>query len=570
MAKKPNVILVLTDDQGYGDLACTGNKHIKTPCLDDFYNESAHFTDFHVAPLCAPTRGGIMSGRSALRNGVWATCWGRSIMNKNDYTLANLFSDNGYATGLFGKWHLGDNYPYRPQDRGFQRVVAHKGGGVGQTPDFWGNNYFDDCYFVNGEPTKFDGYCTDVWFDCAKNFISENKQKPFFAYIATNAPHSPYLVAEKYSNKYENNPEIVEPAFYGMIENIDENFGALRKFLQKNNLEDDTIIIFMTDNGTSGGCYCDAETEHVTAGYNAGMRGKKGSNYDGGHRVPFFIRYKNGNITKGDINGLAMHLDIMPTLAELCGLSFPKVFSGDGISLGKTLLENSPIPERVAFEQLHQWTHIPPKWKNAVMTNRWRLINGTELYDIKADPSQKNDVSTKHPDVVASLRAEHEKWWAEVEPQMHKYNAITLGNKAENPTRLDAMDVLGDVAWSQNQVAAALCSAGQWAVEYAEKGDYKFTICRWPEELNNAIENGLQAAEIKTPAPYHVVSPKSINVTEVSLEVNGKIYSAKADGEKASITVHIPGSGEDFLNAKMSCSDGVIRGAYYVYVEKIN
>ncbi len=569
MQKKPNVILLLTDDQGYGDLACTGNKYIKTPCLDDFYTESAHFTDFHVAPLCAPTRGGIMSGRSALRNGVWATCWGRSIMNKSDYTLANLFSDNGYATGLFGKWHLGDNYPYRPQDRGFQRVVAHKGGGVGQTPDFWGNNYFDDYYFVNGEPTKFDGYCTDVWFDCAKDFISENKDKPFFAYIATNAPHSPYLVAEKYSKKYENNPEIVEPAFYGMIENIDENFGALRKFLQTNNLEDDTILIFMTDNGTSGGCMCDAQTEHVIAGYNAGMRGKKGSNYEGGHRVPFFIRYKNGNITKGDINGLAMHLDIMPTLAELCGLTLPKVFSGDGISLGKTLLENLPIPERVAFEQLHQWTHIPPKWKNAVMTNRWRLINGTELYDIKLDPSQKNDVSAQHPEVVENLRAEHENWWDEVEPSMHKYNAITLGAKSENPTRLDAMDVLGDVAWSQSQVAAALCSAGQWAVEYAEKGDYKFTICRWPEELDNALLNGLPDAEVKTPAPYHVLEPKSISINEVRLEVNGKTYKAKADGEKASMTVHIPGSGEDFLSAKMKCSDGITRGAYYVYVEKL-
>ncbi|MFI3170142.1 MAG: arylsulfatase [Faecalibacterium sp.] len=571
--KQPNVIFVLTDDQGYGELGCTGNPWIQTPCIDAFHAESAHFTDYHVSPLCAPSRGGLMSGRSPLRNGVWATCWGRSILSRAEYTLANLFEDNGYATGMFGKWHLGDNYPYRPQDRGFQRVVAHKGGGVGQTPDFWGNNYFDDTYFANGEPTKYDGYCTDVWFDCAKQFIREQHaagDKPFFAYIATNAPHSPYLVEEKYSKKYEGNPDIVEPAFYGMIENIDENFGALRTMLQTLGIEDDTILIFMTDNGSSG-CGTFDENEHLVRGYNAGMRGKKVSNYEGGHRVPFFIRYANGNLTQGDIDGLAIHLDFIPTLAEVCGLPLPERFHGDGISLGGALLRGEAIPtDRVAFQQLHQWTHTPPKWENAVMKNRWRLINGVELYDLSTDPSQKQDVSADYPAVVAELRAAHEAWWAEVDPEMHKYNALLLGDLHENPTRLDSMDVLGDVAWNQNHVAAAVQSCGIWAVEYAAAGKYRFTISRWPEELEGFIAQGLPDERVKEPAPYQHLAKKAIEVASVQLMVNGKLYTASADGMQGSVVVDIPGSGEDTLKAKLICSDGTVYGAFYVYVERLN
>ncbi|HQI77416.1 MAG TPA: sulfatase-like hydrolase/transferase, partial [Candidatus Latescibacteria bacterium] len=189
---QPNVILVITDDQGYGDLGCTGNPWIQTPNIDRFYGESLRLRDFHVSPLCTPTRGAIMTGHHPVRNGAWATCWGRSILRRDEVTMADVFAASGYRTGMFGKWHLGDNYPYRPMDRGFQHVVAHKGGGVGQTPDFWGNNYFDDTYFHNGEPVPHEGYCTDVWFAEATKSIEANRDRPFFAYIATNAPHGPF------------------------------------------------------------------------------------------------------------------------------------------------------------------------------------------------------------------------------------------------------------------------------------------------------------------------------------------------------------------------------------------
>lgn len=226
---KPNVILVLTDDQGIGDIGCHGNKWIKTPNLDAFYEQSVRMTDFHVSPLCAPTRSAIMTGRYPINNGVWATYKGRDALTKGAFTMANMFNQNGYATGRFGKWHLGDNYPVRATDCGFDVAVFHKGGGVGELSDHWGNSYFDDTYFVNNQPRKFEGYCTDVWFAETMRFIDQNKDKPFFVYLPTNAPHSPLIVDEKYAAPYrpEVGKNIYSAEFYGMITNIDENFGKL-------------------------------------------------------------------------------------------------------------------------------------------------------------------------------------------------------------------------------------------------------------------------------------------------------------------------------------------------------
>ena len=372
MIKRPNVVLVITDDQGYGELGCNGNPYIKTPNIDRFSGEAAVFDDFHVAPLCAPTRGALLTGNRPLRNGVWATCWGRSILHADEVTLAELFRDSGYATGMFGKWHLGDNYPYRPQDRGFQYVVAHKGGGVGQTPDFWGNNYFDDTYFKNGEPVDYRGYCTDVWFNEASKFIHEHKQEPFFAYISTNAPHAPFLVEERYSRLYRDEPEIVEPDFYGMITNIDENFGRLYRQLDEEGILDDTILIFMTDNGSSG-CGLQDDQEFIVKGYNAGMRGIKASYYDGGHRVPFMMRWKNGGFFGGRrIRQMCLHIDVVPTLAELCHLSVPEGLLWDGQSFAEILEDEKGFEERLEFIQFHQGTEEPAVWECAVITPRWR------------------------------------------------------------------------------------------------------------------------------------------------------------------------------------------------------
>ncbi|MGD1890437.1 MAG: sulfatase-like hydrolase/transferase, partial [Cyclobacteriaceae bacterium] len=207
---RPNVIIVVTDDQGYGDMSCHGNPHLPTPNIDLLYSQSTRLTDFHVSPTCAPTRAALLTGHYSNRTGVWHTIGGRSLLREGEVTIADVMAENGYATGIFGKWHLGDNEPFLPQNRGFQEVLVHGGGGVGQQPDYWNNDYFDDTYFHNGKPEKFSGYCTDVWFENDLTFIGDQKEakKPFFCYIATNAPHSPYYVENKYVTPFQDNEDI--------------------------------------------------------------------------------------------------------------------------------------------------------------------------------------------------------------------------------------------------------------------------------------------------------------------------------------------------------------------------
>ena len=226
---RPNVIIVMTDDQGIGDLSYHGNPYLKTPNLDAFAGESVSLTNFHVSPLCTPTRSAIITGQYPIRNGAWATFKGRDAITHSHPTMADIFNDNGYQTAMFGKWHLGDNYPSRPTDCGFDYALHHSSGGVGELSDYWGNNYFDDVYLVNNEPKQFEGYCTDVWFDEAIRYIDENKDQPFFIYLATNAPHSPLIVADKYKAPYMQYEGIgiQSAAYLGMSANIDENFGKL-------------------------------------------------------------------------------------------------------------------------------------------------------------------------------------------------------------------------------------------------------------------------------------------------------------------------------------------------------
>jgi arylsulfatase A-like enzyme len=446
----PNVILIITDDQGYGDLSCLGNPILRTPALDRLHAESVRFTDFHVGPTCAPTRASLMTGHWANRTGVWHTILGRSLLRPDTPTVAELFTTAGYATGLFGKWHLGDNFPFRPEDRGFQEVVRHGAGGVGQTPDGWDNAYFDDRYYHNGVLRLFEGYCTDVFFGEAQRFMAASAAagQPFFAYISTNAPHAPFHCPEEFVAPYRGRgltPE--EEVFLGMIANIDANVATLRAWLEEAGLADNTILIFMTDNGTATG-------ERI---YNAGMRGKKGSPYDGGHRVPFFLHWPDGGLHEGrDVDSLAGGVDFLPTLVELCGLTTPSGYRADGRSL-VPLLFNLPLPwpDRVLITD-SQRVVDPIKWRqSSVMTGDWRLVNGTELYAIKADPGQVKDLATTRPEVVARLRAAYEAWWAELEPTFADTVRIVVGHPEAPVVDLTAHDWLTDGTyppWNQMMV----------------------------------------------------------------------------------------------------------------------
>ncbi len=574
MSDRPNVILILTDDQGVADLGASGNPWLNTPHLDALHAESTRCTDFHVQPLCTPTRGALMTGRRPAVNGAWATCWGRSLLRRDEVTLAEVFAEAGYRTGLLGKWHLGDNYPFRPQDRGFDHVVAHKGGGVGQTSDFWGNNYFDDTYFHNGRPVEHTGYCTDVWFDQAMRFIDQAAGEPFLVYLATNAPHAPYLVEETYAAGYRGDDRIVSPEFYGMIENIDGNVGRLREFLAARGLADNTLVMFMTDNGSSGGCQVDADG-FVQRGYNANLRGKKSSFYDGGHRAPWLLHWPAGGMARGrDVHEMSLDIDLLPTLIDLLDLPAPEV-DFDGTSLAAIFRGRA---ERLDHDRLHflcnqQTSGIPTPDHSAVLSRRWRLVHGRELYDIQADPGQRRDLAAEKPEIAAGLRDALDGWYEAVRPSMEACCHIVLGAAAENPTRLDAMDVLGDVAWHQGHIAEAKRSSGVWNVEFERPGRYRFALRRWPEPLDLPIDQPLPVGQVAGLAHAQAVrAPGTIHPTAARLIAFGDEHRRPvAAGQRAAeFQLEIANAGQTQLEAWFDAPDQQPRGAYYVTVERVS
>ena len=486
-AEKPNVIIVITDDQGYGDFGFTGNKIIKTPNIDKLRTQSTLLNNFHVDPTCAPTRAALMTGRYSNRVGVWHTVQGRSMLRRREVTMANVFSSNGYATGMFGKWHLGDCYPYRPEDRGFQHTVYHQAGGVGQAPDFWGNDYFDDTYIVNGKLKQFEGYCTDIWFDEGIKFIKANKDKPFLAYISTNAPHSPYYCPEEYTKPYKGNPSVPNVPFYGMITNIDDNMAKLMKTLDDEGLTDNTILVYMTDNGTAAGVRDDK-------GYDGGMRGKKGSEYEGGHRVPFMVRWPMGKIAAGkSIENLTAHIDVLPTFIDICELKAPEI-KFDGSNVKELLYTDGKkwSPRTLIVES--QRVVDPIKWKqSSVMTDDWRLVNGKNLYNIKSDPKQATDIAAQHPEILKRLRGEYDKFWDDVSKEHNLTSYMVIGSEESPLVALSSHDWLLDKLppWHQNHVKAGrVAEKSHWAIEVEQDGDYEISLRRWPAEADKAINDG--------------------------------------------------------------------------------
>jgi len=541
-SSKPNVIIVITDDQGYGDLGCHGNPILKTPNLDRFHAESARLTNYHVDPTCAPTRSALMTGRYSDRVGVWHTILGRSMLRRRETTMADIFQANGYETAILGKWHLGDAYPFRPEDRGFQHVVIHGGGGITQTSDFWGNDYFDDTYNVNGTFKKFKGYCTDIWFDEAMKHMKTSKAagKPFFTYLCTNAPHGPKRAPERYKAMYSENAD-----FFGMITNIDDNFARLRTFLAEEGLEDNTILIFTTDNGSAGG----------TKYWTAGLKDGKGSQYDGGHRVPFFIRWPGGKLTEGrDIDQLTAHLDILPTFIDLLGLTAPKI-EFDGTSIKEILYgDETKLRDRTLVVESQRIVD-PEKWRKcSVMTDRWRLVDGKHLFDIHADRGQKNNVATQHPEIVEKLRAEYDLFWNSVSKDHHLFTRMVIGSPHQNPTVLTGQDVIGSPIWSQSLVIWKQGKEGFWAIEAERAGNYEISIRRWPAES----DLGLNETYLDNP---------SLGAQKAYLEIGGQTLEQTIPSGAKEVTFKLKlDSGELRLNTGFISKDGKKVAANFAYI----
>ncbi len=578
MPRQPNVVLVITDDQGYGDLACHGNPVIQTPNLDRFHDEAVCLTDFHVGPTCAPTRAGLLTGHYANSTGVWHTIGGRSLLRQDEWTLAAALREHGYRTGIFGKWHLGDAYPYRPHDRGFEIAVVHGGGGISQTPDHWGNDYFDDTYFVNGEPRPFQGYCTDVWFREALGFIAAHRDQPFFCYLATNAPHGPFNVENEYCGRYRGAVPEDRARFYGMITNIDQNFGVLRASLRAWGLEDDTILVFMTDNGSSTGARLDREG-FVADGYNAGMRGLKGSPYDGGHRVPFFVRWPAGGLDRGaDVEQLTANVDFMPTVLDLCGIPVPEERTFHGRSLVPLLRGHGEDWEDRTVVTDSQRVVRPVKWRqSAVMTGAWRLINGRELYAIRADGEQRQDVAPRHPAVVERLRTAYEEWWRLVSGQSAEEIPVVLGSDVGTEVCLTGHDWRNEdcsCPWNQGLVRQGMAANGHWEVDIRRAGEYAVELRRWPKEAGRAIAAGIDGDDVswrrecvdeRSWGMY--TGGRALPVTEARLQIGDRSWT-KAVGEldrDATFRVTLP-AGPAHLQGWLGDGQGFTVGPYYVYV----
>jgi len=435
---RPNIILVMTDDQGYGPVAKHGHPWIQTPGMDRMYENSTRFTRFLVSPTCSPTRSALMTGRHPMRNGVTHTILERERLTLDAVTLPQVLGTAGYRSAIFGKWHLGDEDAYQPHNRGFDHAFIHGAGGIGQAykcscADAPGNSYNDPIVRVDGTFMKAEGFCTDVFFAAALDWIRKEQETeaPFFAYIATNAPHGPFIAPEKNSRRFTDLGFGEKQAgFYGMIENIDENVVRLLDSLEDWQLLNNTVVIFMSDNGMTGGgsgrlgrqLGTDADGQPMYP-FNAEMKGLKGSPDEGGVRVPFFIRWDGHWKAGRDIDRIAAHIDLFPTLAALAGAELPEN-QVEGRSLLPLLQDaNATWVDRYLYTHCGRWpTGANPndfQWKRfAVRNQRFRFVDNQQLFDMVADPGQTTNVIDDHPEVVAEMRSAYDQWWKATRPLM--------------------------------------------------------------------------------------------------------------------------------------------------------
>ena len=476
-----NVILIMSDDQGIGDFGINGNPVVQTPFIDEMARNSASMSRFYVNAVCSPTRASLMTGRWSYRTGVTDTFKGRSIMNDQETTIAEVLKAAGYSTGLFGKWHLGDNYPYRPMEQGFETAVYHRGGGLGQPSEPIGadERYTNPVLFRNGVQYTAEGFCCDIYFSEAIDFIkdSQEKDKPFFAYIASNTPHSPYHdVPEKWLKYYkelnlENSQFPQSPGhpisgkddldtrarIYAMVSNLDENVGRLFSELDKMALTENTLVIYMCDNGPNGYRYV------------SGFKGRKSSAYEGGVRSPFWAHWPQVFPAGTVSDALSAHVDILPTILEACNVNLPGGLSLDGKSMLAYLKGEKTEPEdRTVILQSHRGKE-PNRWENAtVVTQQWKLVDdgkvgGIELFDITNDPYAQKNVIEDHPEIKSQLESEYDSWLTEMQAINPVDLPLYVGTDYEPETVLTSQDA---------EEIDAQTREGEWPLHVVEGGLY--------------------------------------------------------------------------------------------------
>ena len=586
---RPNVLIVMTDDQGYPEISAHGNPVLKTPHLARLHGESIRLTDFHVAPMCTPTRGQLLTGIDAGRNGAVNVSSGRALLRPDIPTIANHFGEAGYGTGVFGKWHLGANLPFRPQDRGFQESVWYPSSSIPSVPAYFGNDYFDDVYMHNGKREQFEGYCADVFFDEAMRFMkhSADSEKPFLCYLATNTPHGPFWPKEADRETILNTlakPEFdhldqklkVRLANYlGMIVNIDDNMGRLLTFLAEEDLANDTILVFLTDNGSLLG------PEY----FNANMRGRKTEIWEGGHRVPCFIRWPNGDLGESrDIDGLTQVQDLLPTLLEMTGVEKQDGPDFDGMNLLPILKGESEVSEDrtlvINYSRMPGFSAFPSPYSQtrmsadqaAVLWKRWRLLENRELYNLDTDPLQENNVINDHPEVVAKMREALEADWDYIKDYANEPLRLIIGDDRDNPARLTACEWLDVFVDQQGQIRRGVRKSGFWMVDVAEDGEYEIELRRWPREVDAPIAGipegmeGARALPINSASLYLTGYNHRTVAEKKPYQFEGLTQPVKKDDHAAVFTMNLK-KGPTTLHTWFRGPDLDI-SAYYVYVTR--
>jgi arylsulfatase A len=489
--KKPNIIIMMTDDQGYGDVGFHGNPYLKTPNMQSIAEQGIEMTHFFAYPNCSATRAALMTGRYPYRTGVTAVTQVDHFMNTSEITIAEILSENGYRTGIFGKWHLGDNMPMRPTDQGFQEALVHKGGGIAQDAGPAGNTYFNPILEHNNVSKKYEGYCDDIFTDATLDFISKKSDQPFFAYLATNLPHFPLQVPDSRAEPYRKIGLHEDNALtYGMIDNIDYNVGRVLDKLKQLGIDENTIVIFLSDNGPR---QRRTKNDVYPGRWVANLRGTKTSVYECGIRVPFFVKWPNKLESQIKTNTMGAIIDVLPTILDVCEINAPENVKIDGKSL-LPLWKGNPIEfnDRVYFTQMH-YGPTPFKYMHfAARTQKYKLVSphdfphgilyqpkddelketldNLELYDVENDPSERINLAKKHPEVVDDLLTKYENWFDEVteERDAKGIQRIYLGNPNQPNVNLSRFDWGGPRVLSKNQL-------GHWRVK-TESGLYEISV----------------------------------------------------------------------------------------------
>ncbi len=584
--EKPNVIIVMTDDQGYPDLSAHGNPVLETPNMDSLHAGSVRLSDFHVAPMCTPTRGQLLTGIDAAKNGAINVSAGRTLLRPELPTIANFYKEAGYRTGIFGKWHLGDNYPFRPSDRGFEETLWFPSSHINSTPDVWNNDYFDDTFTHNGKLTEYKGYCTDVFFREAISWMQDRKNadETFLTYLPTNAAHSPYWVPKEYTEAMEKKVAEAEAAgvikgrsperrsdlikFLAMIQNVDDNIGKLDQFLKESGLYENTILVFLTDNGST----------LAESYYPAGMRGKKTQLWEGGHRVPCFIRWPEGKLKHGaDVDGLTEVQDLLPTLLQLSEIETESKF--DGIDLTAALRGTEPVdPDRtviINYSRMPFGYEYPAPDSPSIMRRdmagvlwkRWRLIEDRELYNLETDPLQKKNVIAGHALIAEKMRSSLDQWWAEVGEKANEPQRVIIGSDEENPTLLTACEWLDVFIDQQRQVRVADLKNGYWELDVAEAGEYEFELRRWPRESGLALRDGVEATQV---TDGQLSEGVALDIVRARMKIGR--YEArrpvKAGDTHVTFTAKLEAGPKRLYTWFDDSQNQQIVGSYYVYVKR--